>query len=115
MRRRTALGLLASGLFLDALAQAPAPRIVAISARKFEFTPAEVTLKAGEPVVLVLTAEDVEMGFSLPELKLQADIPPGKPARLAFTPQRPGQYEYHCDVFCGEGHEDMTGVIKVIA
>jgi cytochrome c oxidase subunit 2 len=35
--------------------------------------------------------------------------------RLAFTPDRPGEFEFVCDVFCGSGHEDMGGVIKVLA
>jgi heme/copper-type cytochrome/quinol oxidase subunit 2 len=24
-----------------------------------------------------------------------------------------GTYEFHCDLFCGEGHEGMTGTIIV--
>jgi cytochrome c oxidase subunit II len=91
------------------------PRLIAIRARKFEFLPAEVTLKTGEPVVFELTTEDVHMGFDAPELKLHADILPGKVARVPFTPGRPGSYEFVCDVFCGSGHEEMSGVIKVLA
>ena len=55
------------------------------------------------------------MGFSAPGLGLQADLPPGKPVRVAFTPARAGDFEFSCDVFCGSGHEDMGGVIKVVA
>ena len=89
------------------------PRLIAIRARKFEFTPAEVELKLGEPVVFELTTEDVHMGFDAPELGLNADILPGRTTRVPFTPRKPGSYEFVCDVFCGSGHEEMSGVIKV--
>ena len=91
----------------------PEPRVIAISARKFEFSPAELTLQAGEPVILELTTEDVHMGFDAPELGLHADILPGKAARVPFTPRKAGSFEFVCDVFCGSGHEEMSGVIKV--
>ena len=97
-----------------ALAQSE-PRVIAIRAKKFEYTPAEIQLKVGEPVVLELTTEDVHMGFDAPELGLHADIIPGRVARVPFTPSKPGSFEFACDVFCGSGHEDMTGVIKVAA
>ena len=115
MRRRAFLALLAG--IGAACAQVPASeaRVIPIRARKFEFTPGELTLKVGEPVVLELTTEDVHMGFDAPDLGLHADILPGRVARVPFTPTKPGSFEFACDVFCGSGHEDMSGVIKVVA
>jgi cytochrome c oxidase subunit 2 len=46
---------------------------------------------------------------------LRADILPGRVARVPFTPRKEGSFEFACDVFCGSGHEDMGGVIKVRA
>jgi len=93
----------------------PEPRVISIAARKFEFTPGEIELRLGEPVVLELATDDVHMGFDAPGLGLHADLLPGKPVRLPFTPQKAGSFEFACDVFCGSGHEDMGGVIKVTA
>jgi cytochrome c oxidase subunit 2 len=112
VNRRAFLVLLAAGA---ALGETPEPRVVAISARKFEFSPSEVTLKLGEPVVFELRTEDVHMGFDAPALGLNADIVPGRVARLPFTPASAGEFEFACDVFCGSGHEEMSGVIKVLA
>jgi len=111
MRRRAFLLLPFIGM---AWAQ-PEPRVIAIRAHKFEFTPGEVELKLGEPVVFELTTEDVHMGFDAPDLGLHADILPGKTARVPFTPSKAGSYEFVCDVFCGSGHEEMSGMIKVAA
>ena len=91
----------------------PEPRVIAIRAKKFEFTPGEIKLKVGEPVVLEFTTDDVHMGFDAPSLGLHADIVPGKAVRVPFTPMRSGSFDFACDVFCGEGHEEMGGVIIV--
>src|SRR5690242_1938217 len=76
--------------------------VVRIRTRKFEYLPAEVTLQLGVPVVFELTAEDVTMGFNLPDFKLRTDVVPGKVTRLPFTPDRIGTFDYYCDVFCGD-------------
>ena len=112
MKRRTLL----LGALAAAVGSARAePEVIRIVARKFVFEPDQVTLRVGVPVILELTAPEVAMGFDAPGLKLNTEIPPGKPVRLAFTPERPGEFEFICDVFCGSGHEDMGGVIKVVA
>jgi cytochrome c oxidase subunit 2 len=113
MNRRALLGFLLGAVLGTASAQNP--RVVQITARKFEFMPGEVTLEAGVPVILELSTEDVTMGFDAPGLGLHAEIAPGKVTRLALTPEKAGSFDYICDIFCGEGHEDMSGVIKVIA
>lgn len=92
---------------------APAERTVHVTARKFTYLPDEITLKRGEPVILEFTTEDVLMGFNVPELGLRARIVPGQVTRLRFIPQKAGTFPFHCDIFCGSGHEDMTGTIVV--
>jgi len=34
-------------------------------------------------------------------------------ARVRFTPDRAGTFPFLCDIFCGEGHEGMSGKIVV--
>jgi cytochrome c oxidase subunit 2 len=89
--------------------------IVRIRVRKFEYLPSEVTLKVGVPVVFELTSEDVNMGFNLPDFKLRTDVIPGKVARVPFTPDKVGVFDFYCDIFCGDGHEDMSGKMRVVA
>lgn len=115
MNRRALLGGVLGIFLVNSLAQKLEVKTVRITARKFEFMPGEVTLQAGVPVILELSSEDVTMGFDAPGLNLHAEIVPGKVTRLALTPDKPGSFDYICDIFCGEGHEDMGGVIKVIA
>jgi cytochrome c oxidase subunit 2 len=89
-------------------------KVIRITARKFTYEPAEITLKLGEPVVLELVTADVLMGFNAPDFKTRADIVPGKVTRVRLTPERRGTFEFHCDIFCGDFHEDMAGTIRVV-
>ncbi len=113
-RRLLALGLAAAVGTFCAKASAQ-ERVINVRAKKFEFTPNDIELRKGEPVVLEFTSADVLMGFSLPDFKLRTDIPPGVATRLRFAPDRVGTFEFVCDNFCGEFHEDMAGRIRVTA
>ena len=88
-------------------------QVMQVTARRFSFTPNEIVVKKGRPVVLEFTSLDFVHGFNVPELKLRADLPPGQVTRVRFTPERVGEYAFVCDNFCGEGHEEMHGRIVV--
>ena len=92
----------------------PTERVIKITAKAFEYSPNEITLKKGEPVVLELTSQDLFHGFNISDLGLRADLPPGMTARVRLTPDKTGNFEFHCDNFCGTGHENMNGVIHVV-
>jgi len=89
------------------------PRIIEITARRFEFTPKVLTLKQGEPVVLRVKSEDVTHGFFERTLGLDADLEPGKAVDIPLTPKTPGRYTVICDHFCGAGHGNMNMTIVV--
>lgn len=91
----------------------PAERVIKVVAKKFDFSPNEIKLKKGVPVILEFTTLDVVMGFSVPELGARADIIPGQVSRLRLVPDKTGTFPFVCDIFCGSGHEDMTGTIIV--
>ena len=66
------------------------------------------------PVVLEFTSLDRLHGFNCPDLGVRADIKPGKVAKVHITPQKVGDFEFHCDNFCGSGHANMTGMFHVV-
>jgi cytochrome c oxidase subunit 2 len=115
-RRAIAAAVLAVAALLHggvAAIAADAARVIKISAKRYEYTPKEITLKKGQPVVLQLTTEDRSHGFSIPALNLRADIVRNKVTELKFTPQNTGDLTFYCDIFCGNGHDDMSGKFKV--
>ena len=113
--------ILAPGRSASAAEQRPAApqaavvaaRVVKVTARKFEFKPSVITVKKGELVELELTTSDRRHGFDAPELAIHAEIKPGAPTRVQFRPDKAGHFSFHCSVFCGDGHEEMTGEIVV--
>ena len=115
--RRRALVVLLLGSALGGAARlaADTPTEIRISAKKFEYHPDKVTAKVGQPVVLVLTSEDRIHGFKMPDFGIRTDIVPGQETRVALTPDKVGSFTFHCDVFCGDGHEDMEGTLVVEA
>lgn len=96
-----------------AAADAAAPRTIDIAAKKFQFTPSEVRLKAGETVVLRLTSEDTTHGFLSKALGFDEDVPPGAPVAITVTPKKAGTYPVICDHYCGKGHGNMRLSIVV--
>ena len=89
------------------------PRVIEITAKRFGFTPSQVTLKKGETVKLRLTSEDVVHGFFMKKLKIDEVIEPGKPTEVTLTPEAVGNFTTICDHFCGEGHGNMHMLIVV--
>ena len=114
LRASLAAGVAAAAGPIAILAQ-PKPRIIPIQARKFTYEPAELTLKLNEPVLFQLTSADVVMGFNVPDFKVRGTIIPGQVTEVPMTPNKTGEFIFLCDVFCGSGHENMEGTLKVIA
>ena len=105
---------LLSGLVMYIRANAvPAERVIHITAKKFEFSPDSITLKKGEPVVFEISSEDRKHGFNLRAFGIRSDVSPGKVSSVRFTPDKTGTFTFSCDVFCGDGHEEMTGTVVV--
>jgi cytochrome c oxidase subunit 2 len=94
-------------------AQEPAAREIAISAKRFEFTPNQLTLKRGEPVTLRVSALDRDHGFYQKDLKIDLELSPDHESVVTITPEKAGRFVAICDHFCGSGHGNMKMVINV--
>ncbi len=119
MNRRTlmsgALGaaVLLAGASAELVRSEEPARVVEITAKRFQFSPAQVALKRGEKVKLVLRSDDVVHGFFSRPLGIDADIHPGTPTELVITPLTAGRFLTICDHFCGSGHGGMRMTIVV--
>jgi cytochrome c oxidase subunit 2 len=90
-----------------------APKKIEIIAKRFEFSPNEITVKKGEPVELVVTSQDVDHGLKIAELGVNLKISKGKPSEAAFTPTEVGDFTGQCTSFCGPGHGGMKMTVHV--
>ena len=103
---------LLAGISAFAIAK-PRERVVKLVAKKFVWIPQKIKVKKGEALVLHITAPEVPMGINIPDFDRRADIVPGKVTMVKFTPDKVGSFTFVCDVFCGDGHEDMQGTLTV--
>jgi cytochrome c oxidase subunit 2 len=116
MNRRHLLALLIASSAAGGavrLAIAAGPNEVEIQAMKFDFTPETVKVKRGQPVTFVLTSIDRIHGFKMPDFGVRTDIVPDLETRVTITPDKAGTFVFFCDVFCGDGHEEMSGTLIV--
>jgi cytochrome c oxidase subunit II len=89
-------------------------QVIKITAKRFEYSPNVIRIKIGVPVTLEFTSLDRVHGFTVPDLGgIRATIEPGKVTQVHIVAPKAGTYEFHCDLFCGDGHEGMTGKIIV--
>ena len=89
-------------------------QVIHLNAKKFEYSPSEITVKKGQPVVIEIVSLDRKHGFTIPDLKVRIDVKPGAQNVVRFTPDKAGTFNFHCDLFCGSGHEGMTGTLVVV-
>lgn len=87
---------------------------VEVDAKKFAFQPAEITVKKGQPVDLVLKTEDVPHGLRFRELNVDVKAKKDQPGEAHFTPNQTGTFVGHCSVFCGAGHGSMALKLHVV-
>jgi cytochrome c oxidase subunit II len=93
-------------------AQQP-PQRIEIVAKRFDFTPGEITLKKGVPVVIAFTSKDVAHGVKFKELNLVIASGKGETKEISYTPTQVGTFVGQCSVFCGSGHGGMKMTLHV--
>jgi cytochrome c oxidase subunit 2 len=67
------------------------------------------------PVVLELTALDVDHSWWVPELTGKKDAIPGRVNELSFTAESEGTYEGYCAEHCGVQHSVMATTVEVVS
>ena len=87
--------------------------MVKITARRFEFNPQTITLRKGRPARLIITSEDVTHGFTIDEFNIKVRVEAKETKIVEFTPDRAGRFRIYCSVYCGDGHEEMSGELLV--
>jgi cytochrome c oxidase subunit 2 len=90
------------------------PKVIEVTAKKYDFSPSQITLKRGEPVILRLMSSDRVHGFMSRPLKIDTDISPGKATDVAITPASAGNFTVICDHYCGTGHGNMKMKVAVV-
>ncbi len=90
-----------------------ATQTIEVHAKRFSFTPSEITVKKGETVKLHLISDDVTHALVIPDLQVRQEITKGHPVDVTFVPDKAGDFHGMCGHFCGAGHGSMTFTVHV--
>lgn len=116
MKRWSAAGvaMLATALVAGALYAGAAAQKVTLIGTEFAYTPNRITVKAGQPVQVVLENKGViEHDFVIDKFKVKiGTVQPGKTGTATFTPKAKGTFEFYCSI---PGHKEagMKGTLVV--
>jgi cytochrome c oxidase subunit 2 len=86
---------------------------IRMTAKKYEYDPAVITVKQGERVKLIITALDHDHGFKIDALHIDELLKKGESTAIEFTPDMTGTFPFQCSHFCGLGHKGMKGELIV--
>jgi cytochrome c oxidase subunit II len=86
---------------------------IQVTAKKYEFDPAVITVKQGQHVKLVITATDRDHGFKLAAYNIDQRLKEGVATPVEFTADKAGTFPFECSVVCGLGHHRMKGKLVV--
>jgi cytochrome c oxidase subunit 2 len=89
------------------------PRLITIQAKRFEYTPSEITIQKGEVITLRLESLDVTHGLYLDAYGIDIKARPGLIGKATFVADKPGRFTFRCSETCGEFHPYMIGFIEV--
>jgi cytochrome c oxidase subunit 2 len=97
-------------------AAASAPRTIEVIAKRFTFEPSRIEVTEGERVKLVVKSGDGVHGIEIKKFKVTKKVPRGGEAvTIEFVASAAGQFPILCSEYCGDGHEDMKGMLVVSA
>ena len=86
---------------------------IEVQAKEFSFTPAKLTLKAGQPSTIALkNTGSIEHDLTVDDAGFKLTVTAGKTGDKELKVDKPGTYEFHCSV---AGHKDagMKGELTV--
>lgn len=93
-----------------------APRVIEVVAKRFAFEPARIEVTEGERVKLLVKSGDGVHGIEIKKFKVDKKVPRGgDPITIEFVASTAGEFPILCSEYCGDGHEDMKGMLVVAA
>jgi len=87
-------------------------RTIHMGVRQWAWEPNSIRAKQGELVRLVIHNADVNHPLYIPELGIEAEVPP-EGAVVEFEAKKKGSFFFLCGTYCGEGHAEMQGTLIV--
>lgn len=75
----------------------------------------DLVVPAGKPIRLLMSSTDVIHGFYVPDFRIKQDVLPNRYTTIWFEAPNPGDHVLTCTQYCGRGHSEMRGTVKVVS
>ena len=75
----------------------------------------ELVVPVNKPVKLTMSSQDVIHSFFVPQFRVKQDVLPNRYTQLWFQATAKGTFDLFCAEFCGKGHSEMLGKVRVVS
>lgn len=75
----------------------------------------EIVVPVNTPVKLNITSADVIHSLYVPAFRIKVDAVNGIQTYAWFLPEKEGEFDFQCTEYCGTGHSEMNGIIRVVS
>ncbi|MFZ5981703.1 MAG: cytochrome c oxidase subunit II [Candidatus Zixiibacteriota bacterium] len=75
----------------------------------------ELVVPVNKPVKLLMSSRDVIHSFFVPSFRIKMDVLPNRYTVTWFEATHTGEHDLFCTEFCGKGHSEMIGKVKVVS
>jgi cytochrome c oxidase subunit 2 len=75
----------------------------------------ELVVPVNKAIKLLMSSKDVIHSFFVPQFRIKMDVLPNRYTVTWFEATNTGTYDLLCAEFCGKGHSEMIGTVKVVS
>ncbi len=75
----------------------------------------ELVVPVDQPIKIRMSSDDVIHSFYVPQFRIKQDVLPNRYTVTWFEANRTGTYDLYCAEFCGDGHSEMLGTVRVVS
>jgi cytochrome c oxidase subunit 2 len=75
----------------------------------------ELVVPAGKPIKLLMSSTDVIHSFFVSDFRVKMDLLPNRYTSTWFNAPNTGEHNIQCAEYCGKGHSEMRGRVKVVS
>jgi cytochrome c oxidase subunit 2 len=92
---------------------APTRREFTVVGRRYAFSPDRIEVRQDDLVKVTLVAEDIPHSFTIDAYRIAKRAAPERPVTFEFRADRPGTFEFYCNLTTEEGCRRMRGELIV--
>lgn len=74
----------------------------------------DLVVPVNKPIKLLMSSQDVIHSLYVPNFRIKMDVLPNRYTITWFEATDVGEYDLYCTEFCGKGHSEMIGKVKVM-